>query len=377
MRLRRPGKKILLALAVLAALLFVLGLVLDPVATHYTRRFLASQGRYRATFEDVEVTLLPLTYTIEGLTVRKKPVDEDKEPYLRVPRAKVDISWSQLVRGELVLDAHVTKPKVTLVAGSREERETKKQGEEVAERPEEQESKVRLDEVHVDDAEVLYVDPHRPGDPEIWLHHLDVVVSHYSPAGPPDSKTKVRVTGVVQRSGRLDMTLDAYPLAKRPTFSGKARLERLRVAELYALVAPATDLSPQKGTLDMYVLLEAKEGKVRGGIKPVLQNVDVDAAKSGVGPKVKEWLADASLNIFENEKQNDTVATTIPISGDIKNADAELWPTVLGVLRNAFVEGVTRSFANLPLPRAEEKQDPFTQLRDALEPEGGVKQQPD
>ena len=47
------------------------------------------------------------------------------------------------------------------------------------------------------------------------------------------------------------------------------------------------------------------------------------------------------------------VATVVPIKGDLTGPDVQLWPTIMGVLRNAFVEGLTTGYAHLPPPTSE------------------------
>ena len=58
------------------------------------------------------------------------------------------------------------------------------------------------------------------------------------------------------------------------------------------------------------------------------------------------------------------VATIIPIHGDLKKPEVQLVPTVLAVLRNAFVEGLSASLTNVPPPVG--KGGFFHQARQAL-----------
>jgi hypothetical protein len=371
-----PGKKALIGLVLVALAFVALQLALDPIATHYTRRALEEHKTYRGSFRDVEVTLIPLTYTVENLALYRKPVREDEEPYLRVARAKLDISWSQLVRGDLVMDVRLEHPKMTVVAGRTEEKEAKRHTEEVAERPKEQKTTVRIDELTVKKGELTYVAAKLPDNPELWVHDITLKVTHYSPEGPPDSKTNLVASGIVQRSGRLGLEVEAYPLAKRATFTARASLERLRIAELYQFLAEPAGVAPVKGTMDMYALIEAKDGKLRGGVKPLIQNAEVEAVRPGLGNQLKELLADATVEIFGNDNKGDEIATTIPITGDVQAPGTQVWPTVLGALRNAFVEGLVRGFSELPVPQARDEENPFSQLREALSPGGTVKAQP-
>src|SRR5439155_10966427 len=100
--------------------------------------------------------------------------------------------------------------------------------------------------------------------------------------------------------------------------------------------------------------------------------VDVDAAKPGPGPKLKEWLADASLRLFRDDVPGrEAVATTIPIEGDIGDPQAQAVPTILGVLRNSFVRGVESGLRGVPPPKAPKRESLLEQARRALSPRRG------
>ena len=86
--------------------------------------------------------------------------------------------------------------------------------------------------------------------------------------------------------------------------------------------------------------------------------------------------AEEELTADRVEGRN-AVATTIPIKGKLTDPDIQLWPTVLGVIRNAFVQGLTSGFTNVPPATAEKKQGVLEQAKNALEKgQGPPKAQP-
>jgi hypothetical protein len=120
------------------------------------------------------------------------------------------------------------------------------------------------------------------------------------------------------------------------------------------------------------VKFRAEEGKLSGGIRPIVKGGGTRAAEPGLGPKLKSLLADAAISIFSDDVPGrDAVATTIPIEGTVDDPEAQLWPTVLGVVRNAFVRGLADSLAGLPPPKAGEKEGKLDQARRALSPKRG------
>jgi hypothetical protein len=71
------------------------------------------------------------------------------------------------------------------------------------------------------------------------------------------------------------------------------------------------------------------------------------------------------------------VGTVVSIEGRLDEPDVRLWPTVLRVVRNALVEGISAGFARRPPPAASEKEGVLTQTTPALqEDKGQPKAQP-
>ena len=104
----------------------------------------------------------------------------------------------------------------------------------------------------------------------------------------------------------------------------------------------------------MFAEFKAAGGAITGGVKPVLKNVKVRPTEDDFGNKLKAWIADKGLRLFSDRvPDRNAVVTIIPIKGRLDDPDVQLWPTVLGVIRNAFVEGISSGFTHLPPPTAD------------------------
>jgi hypothetical protein len=75
--------------------------------------------------------------------------------------------------------------------------------------------------------------------------------------------------------------------------------------------------------------------------------------------------------LSDDNSGRDAIATVIPIRGNIKDPKAQLVPTVMGVVRNAFVIGLNGGFAGLPPKTAPEKEGVFKQTVQALKKDAG------
>jgi hypothetical protein len=154
-------------------------------------------------------------------------------------------------------------------------------------------------------------------------------------------------------------------------------VEGLRLAEIQDVIGAHAPVTPEKGVMDMSVRFRAEDGRITGGIRPVLQGVDTKASKPGLLPKIESALADVALKLFKDDVPGrQAVATTIPISGTVDDPHAQPIPTAIGVLRNAFVRGLANSLSGLPPPKAKEPQGVLEQARTGLSAKKQPRAQP-
>ena len=238
-----------------------------------------------------------------------------------------------------------------------------------------------LDVDHIDivDGQVAFVDVSRKERPELWLHDLQLSVENLTTRvhltkGRPALLT---ATGTLANSGTVSIFVTADPFEKGLTFSGRASVVGLRTAELYKFIEPATKMQAPHGTIDIFVEFDCRNGALTGGVKPVLKNVEIRPDGHGPWTALKAWASDLALRIFSDRVQErNAVVTVLPIKGSLTAPDLQLWPAIFGVMRNAFVEGLTSGYAFLPPSTAPKKQGVLKQGVDALTGSAPPKAQP-
>jgi hypothetical protein len=206
------------------------------------------------------------------------------------------------------------------------------------------------------------------------VHAIEATLENFATrqALARDEPTVLAFRGVLQRTGKVSFFATADPLAKKLTFAGQGRVDGLRLAELGELLDAKQDVIPDKGVLDMSLRFRCDGGRLTGGLRPILKDAGTRPGSRGLGAKLKSALADAALEIFEDDiPGREAVATTIPITGRADDPDMQLVPTILGVVRNAFVRGLSDSLEGLPPPKAKEREGVLDQARRALTPGRG------
>lgn len=372
---RRWPRRLLIALGILVALVIVIRLILDPIASHYTRKELNASAGISGDFSRVHVTVLPPGYEIERLKIIEADGGDWRHPLLYVERAQVTLQWRRLFHGELSANARLDQPKITLTQRPQPEQPKAKPTVPAIQTALRKALPARVNRINVNDGQFLFRDPTAPGTPELWLHRIELVAQNLATRKElaRGQRATLEMHATLGHSGALAVSASVDPFTAQPEFSGKVALRGWKVDELYDLVAPATKLQTPGGTLDMFAEFKARNGMISGGVKPVLKDVTVRPADEGFGTKLKAWVADKGLDLFSHKSADKTekVATTVPIEGRLDNPDVQIWPTILGVIRNAFVEGISAGFAHLPPPAAAEKEGLIKQTKNALEKDKG------
>jgi hypothetical protein len=376
-------KRLWAAILIPAALLLVVFVAFDPIVEWRTREALKMFEGYTVTFEDASLQPTKLNYGLTRLKILKDSAGGDREPFFYVEKLELSVYWKELLRGHIVARMDLNDPKLSLITAK-----TKSAEQLEPEIPDFSEKlkaalPITVDRVQVKNGELKFIDKTEPDFPKIWLHGLDATLENLATraALARGEPTTLAVSATAQKTAELSAWISADPLSKGLYFAGRVQIAKLELNEFQQIMASKSGLQVEKGTLELFAEFDCRDGHLTGGVKPVIKNASVVQGKPGIGNGIKTVLANAGLKIFSDRPRgggDEVVATVIPISGNVTRPGVQLWPTILGVVRNAFVQGVSESFERLPPPVAKEPQGPLKQAVDALDRKsGGPKAEPD
>lgn len=368
---RRRRRRWLIALAVVVVLVGLPLLLLDPIAAFVTRRVLGQVDDADSRFERVEVSLWKASYTLHGLEVRQVENGQARrQPFLVVDRIDASLDRTQLLSGHLAASVSLEKPVLSLAPTPEVRRRISEMIKEFFDRV-----PARIDRAQVRDGRLGVIDYEQATQPRVFLQNIEATLeSAATRRRLAGSRPTVAVlTATVEESGKLSAFITADELAKPPAFAGQVQLDGLDLRTLSELVAARTDLKVERGRLDFYARFESRDGKVYGGLRPVLHDVSVSSAGEGFFDALRASVADVGIGLVSRDDEagsedgRGTVATLVPFRGELDSPDIQLWPAVLGVVRHAFIESLLQGFANLP-PKADEDRGLIDQAVRALSP---------
>ena len=344
----------------LLALLFI-----NPIVAYGTQRGLDRLKGASGSFHGLHVTILHPGYNVYGLAIVETPAAQHKEPIFYADRVEMRWSWREIFRGHLVRRIKMWNPKAVIPMRPGENGKPAQPPLEIA-RTLESVPSAGLERLEIVGGQLTLVDEHHEGQ-RVWLHDVNATLENLTSRKKLMEGLPVLVTvrGKLQNTGDVTLFLTADPFDKGVTFAGSVELRHLALADLHRFTT-IKGLTLPEGSMDLFASVTCKRGTITGGIKPILKNVKVAAADSGLGNRIKAVLADAAVKLFSDRVPGrNAVAAIIPIHGDMKKPDVQLTPTVLAVLRNAFVEGLSASLSNVP-PPVDQNGSFFHQARQAL-----------
>ncbi|HET7341797.1 MAG TPA: DUF748 domain-containing protein [Methylomirabilota bacterium] len=156
-----------------------------------------------------------------------------------------------------------------------------------------------------------------------------------------------RITGRLQGSGRTTMTMTMRPENHGPDFDVQTQIQDVDLRAMNDLLLATAKFDVASGGLSVFSQATVKNGRVDGYVKPLFKDLrvyekDKDQDKT-FGQKVKEKAIDVASKVLKNHPRKE-VATVVPISGPVDNPRAGTWPTLVGLVRNAFFKAILPGF---------------------------------
>jgi hypothetical protein len=151
----------------------------------------------------------------------------------------------------------------------------------------------------------------------------------------------VTATATAMDSGKFELQMKLDPFSYNPTFHLATRLLRLDVTKINSLAVAYGGFNFKQGYFDLVVEATAKEGQFAGYVKPLFRDLKVFRLRQDIkedDPLQFFWQAVVGgvTTIFKNQPR-DQLGTLIPFTGTTDNPRAGIFPTVLNLLRNAFI----------------------------------------
>jgi hypothetical protein len=339
--------KILFAILILV---IAVRLMLPYIVLRYLNKQLADMGSYTGHVEDVEIQLIRGAYQIEDLRIRKVN-SKLREPFLHIPKTDLSIEWKSLFKGKLVSEVETYEPVINFAFS--EDESTSQTGAEV------DWTAYLKDLLPIDINRFAVINGTVNLASLITQPRADISLKSFQGEirnirNVEDKKNQLPSPVIASGNipgygGALNFSANMNLLKVFPDFDYNMEFTELQLAKLNTLAREYANVDFESGTMSVYSEMAMLDGKLNGYLKPLAKSVEVfrinEHENRSIGRFFTELLAQTGVALFKNQR-HDQIATRIPLNGTIDHIETATWPTVLGILRNAYIKAFKGEFDN-------------------------------
>lgn len=332
---------------VILILLIAFRLYLPTLVKNYVNKVLADIPGYYGHVEDIDIALLRGAYVINGMYLNKGTATS-QVPFLDFPTSDISIEWKSLFKGKIVSEIIMSGPKVIYVFEDQKSKAAEGDAN-VKDWTKALTDLVPIDINHfeVHNGKLAFVQLQANPDIDLAVNKLEVYADNLRNVN--DQKkvlpSPVHATGISFGNGNVKLDGNLNLIKQIPDMDLAFSLENSDAKALNDLTNYYAGLDFDRGTFSLYSEIAIADGHLKGYIKPLIK----DSKLIGKGDSFLEVLWEGFVGFFKFVLANqgtDTLATRIPLEGDINDVKAGVWPTVIHIFENAWINAFTGEVDN-------------------------------
>ncbi|SMO58288.1 protein of unknown function [Saccharicrinis carchari] len=336
---------------VVIVLLIGLRVALPFAVKYYVNKTLSDLEGFTGSVDDVDLHLYRGAYIIHKLNI-KQTGDSIPIPFIDIREIDLSVHWKALFNSSIVGEVILNEPIVNFAIAESPEGEGDKK---VSQDGSEEDWTKVLDELiplkinrfEIQGGTVAFKDFTRQPVVDIKLDSLHIRATNLSSV--TDSKQELPATltakAISLGGGKLNINSRLNIVKVVPDFDIDLKFERVDLTALNNFIKAYTNTDVERGTFSLYAELVAKDGNMKGYVKPIIENlkiIDWDKEEGGFFQKIWESVVGFTAEVLENQPK-DRFATRVPIKGNLNQADIKIWPTVWNVFKNAFIQAFKKN----------------------------------
>ncbi|MBJ7880263.1 DUF748 domain-containing protein [Gelidibacter salicanalis] len=332
-------KKRYTILIIIVVVLVAFRLYLPTLVKNNLNKILADIPGYYGQVEDVDIALIRGAYVINGMYLNKVNA-KTQIPFLNFPNNDISIEWKSLFRGKIVSEIIMTSPEVIYIF---EDQKTPSEGK-TADVDDWTKALTEIVPIDINHFEVhngkiafvqLQAEPNidlNISKIELYADNLRNVISKEGTLPSP-----IHATGVTFGNGNMTLDGDINLIKEIPDMNLEFALEGSNATALNDLTRHYAGIDFEKGTFELYSEIAIANGYLKGYIKPMITDSKLIGKEDGFLGVLWEGFVGFFKFVLKNQR-TDTLATKVPIEGDLNHVESGVWPTVINIFGNAWIK---------------------------------------
>lgn len=341
----RFKKKRYIVPIIILILLIAFRLYLPTLVKNYVNKVLADIPGYYGQVEDIDIALIRGAYVINGMYLNKGTA-ESQVPFLNFPKSDISIEWKSLFKGKIVSEIIMTSPEVIYVFEDQKDTEgdadvddwTKALTDLVP---------IDINHFEVHDGKVAFVQLSADPNIDLQIDKLELTADNLRNVVEKERilPSPIRASGVSIGNGKVSLEGNMNLVKEIPDMDLSFSLQDAEATALNDFTRHYAGLDFDKGTFGIFSEVAIADGHLVGYIKPLLTDTKLIGEDDGFLGVLWEGFVGFFKFILKNQG-TDTLATKVPIEGDLNNVEAGIWPTVFNIFENAWIKAFTGEVDN-------------------------------
>ena len=355
---RRWPRRAVIGVAIVVVLLLAARLALPYALKSAINQRLDQIPAYTGHVDDVGVSLFRGAYTMHGLQLDKREAAGTR-PFVAVESIDFSLVWGELFRGRVVSEIYAQRPRINFVQAATKETsqlDFDRRWQDVIHDL----FPIEITHFEVTHGELHFVAPDRDPPVDVFVRDIKVVVRglrNRPDLNRHDAVATLLVEGVTPGNGQLALSSELEPLAPRPRFHLKLKIDKLSLPAMNQFLLAYGNVDVSAGEFTGYLEMIARDDHYQGYFKPFFENLQFksasDADKS-VFARLWEKMVAALAQIVKN-RDTEQVALRIPFEGDFGATKVETWESIKTLFRNGFIQALAEGLDGHPRPKGSEE----------------------
>jgi len=335
-RRRRYKKKRYTIPILIIVLLISVRLLLPFIVKKYVNDVLADIPGYYGQVSDIDISLIRGAYVIDSLYLNKVNA-ETEVPFLNFDKTNISVEWNALFKGKVVSEVILTKPEIIYVF---EDQQDTLNNPDIDDWTKALTDLVPIDINHLEviDGKAAFVEITAEPTLDLYLNSIQLNATNLRNVVQTERSLPSEVHATAVSIGQGDVKLDGkMNLVKQiPDMDVSFSLENSDVTAMNDFTNHYAGIDFAEGNFNLYSELAIADGFLTGYIKPLLKNSKLIEKDDKFFEKLWEGFVGFFKFILKNQK-NDSLATKVPLEGDLNEVRGKILPTVFNIFKNGWI----------------------------------------
>ncbi|MUU78873.1 DUF748 domain-containing protein [Winogradskyella endarachnes] len=322
---------------IIIVILISLRIYLPYYVKSEVNKVLANLPGYFGNVEDIDISLFRGAYVINNLYLNKVNA-KTQVPFLNFPKTDISIEWKSILKGEIVSEIIMTDPEIIYVM---EDQQTEGANPDTDDWTTALTDLVPIDinnfEIH--NGKIAFVELQANPNIDLHFNQLELFAKNLRNVSSNDRILPSPIHASANSIGNGNMTLNGnINLIKAiPDLNIEFGLEKADVTSLNPFTQHYAGIDFESGTFELFSEIAIADGYIKGYMKPLITDSKLISKEDSFLSVLWEGFVGFFKFILKNQR-TDTLATKVPIEGDLNNVEAGVFPSIINIFENAWIK---------------------------------------